>query len=259
MALRILYQVDVGRRPVRESLRGALAQLDAGVGAGFTMAVRQTERHMKRQRPGPAVIVSASEKRERVRVRRNVVRSLECCADALRKLTGEALAYPPRLTSDEAVARAPSATTAAMGRLERALRISTLPRDDVAEARQIADSALEAMRATIARRLPTACATAQMMVPLAVGAARNREELDERLRGFTGQWPLERQSAPDRNILRLSAFELLHCPDTPPAVTLNEAVELAKKYGTEESGRFVNGVLSALATEAGLISGGATE
>jgi N utilization substance protein B len=217
------------------------------------MAVRQTERHLKRRRPGPTVIVSASEKRERARVRRNVVRSLEACADSLRQLTGEALTYPPRLTADDATARAPSATSAATRRLERALRISTLPRDDVADVRQVAGSALDAMLATIARRLPTACATAQMTAALAIGASRNREELDDRLRRFTGQWPSERQSAPDRNILRLAAFELLHCPDTPPAVALNEAVELAKRYGTEESGRFVNGVLSALAAEAGLI------
>jgi len=50
----------------------------------------------------------------------------------------------------------------------------------------------------------------------------------------------------DRNILRLAAFELLYCDDIPPKVTINEAVELGKKFGTEDSGSFINGILDAI-------------
>ncbi len=59
-------------------------------------------------------------------------------------------------------------------------------------------------------------------------------------------WTLSRMAAIDRNILRLCAWELLACPDTPPAVAINEAVDLAKKYSTAQSGAFVNGVLDSL-------------
>jgi N utilization substance protein B len=54
---------------------------------------------------------------------------------------------------------------------------------------------------------------------------------------------LHRISAVDRNILRLAIFEMLHCPEVPPVVSINEAIEIAKKYSTDESGKFVNGVL----------------
>ena len=75
------------------------------------------------------------------------------------------------------------------------------------------------------------------------GTLANQEKLDEELALQTAHWRLERLAAVDRNILRLAMFELTHVPDTPPAVVIDEAIEIAKKFGAEESGRFVNGVL----------------
>jgi N utilization substance protein B len=82
---------------------------------------------------------------------------------------------------------------------------------------------------------------------VARGAWSRRAEIDEILSKLTNDWTSERQAAVDRNILRLTAYEILHRPDTPVAAVINEAVELAKKYSTAESGRFVNGVLGSLA------------
>ena len=81
------------------------------------------------------------------------------------------------------------------------------------------------------------------------GTLSHQMELDRRVAALSHEWALDRQAAVDRNILRLSAFELLFRPDTPVASVVNEAVELAKKYSTAESGRFVNGVLGALARQ----------
>jgi N utilization substance protein B len=75
------------------------------------------------------------------------------------------------------------------------------------------------------------------------GTLANLEKLDEELSRQTTHWRLERLAAVDRNILRLALFELMHVPETPPAVVIDEAIEIAKKFGAEESGRFVNGVL----------------
>ncbi len=75
------------------------------------------------------------------------------------------------------------------------------------------------------------------------GTLANLADLDEELELQTAHWRLERLAAVDRNILRLAMFELKHEPDTPPAVIIDEAIEIAKKFGAEESGRFVNGVL----------------
>jgi len=75
------------------------------------------------------------------------------------------------------------------------------------------------------------------------GAADHRAEIDERIRAQAEHWRLERMPAVDRNILRLAVWELLHAPDVPPLVVVDEAVELAKRFGSEQSGRFVNGLL----------------
>ena len=71
-------------------------------------------------------------------------------------------------------------------------------------------------------------------------------EIDAELSEQTTNWRLERLAAVDRNILRLAAYELLYEPDTPPAVVIDEAIEIAKRFGADESARFVNGVLDGL-------------
>ena len=68
-------------------------------------------------------------------------------------------------------------------------------------------------------------------------------EIDDELKQQTTHWRLERLAAVDRNILRLAMYELIYESDTPPAVVIDEAIEIAKKYGAKDSGRFVNGVL----------------
>jgi transcription antitermination protein NusB len=75
---------------------------------------------------------------------------------------------------------------------------------------------------------------------------RNRESIDRALEGALTNWRVERLSVIDRNILRIAAAELLYFDDVPPLVSIQEAIELAEKYGTAESPRFVNGVLDAV-------------
>jgi transcription antitermination protein NusB len=84
---------------------------------------------------------------------------------------------------------------------------------------------------------------------LVSGVVEHREELDELIRRYADRWVLERMPIVDRNLLRMGIFELLHRPDIPPGVTINEAVELAKLLSTEDSGRFVNGLLGRVARE----------
>jgi N utilization substance protein B len=79
------------------------------------------------------------------------------------------------------------------------------------------------------------------------GVCEHRSELDELLDSVSDNWPVYRMPAVDRAVLRLGLYELVHEPDTPKAVVINEAVELAKRFSTQRSGSFVNGVLAALA------------
>lgn len=84
---------------------------------------------------------------------------------------------------------------------------------------------------------------------LVTGVGEHGEEVDDYLRRFSRGWALERMPALDRALLRMGVYELLHRPDVPTGAVLSEAVELASKYSTEESGRFVNGVLGQIAQE----------
>lgn len=82
-------------------------------------------------------------------------------------------------------------------------------------------------------------------IELASGALEYAPEADAIISGLAQEWPVDRQPSVDRNILRLALYEMEHRPDTPVAVVMDEAVELAKMYSTEDSGKFVNGVLAA--------------
>lgn len=86
-------------------------------------------------------------------------------------------------------------------------------------------------------------ATREFAAALARGTIDRRDEIDTRLAEQADNWRLDRMAAVDRNILRLAMYELLFAPDTPPAVVIDEAVEIAKRFGSERSSQFVNGVL----------------
>lgn len=81
------------------------------------------------------------------------------------------------------------------------------------------------------------------------GVREHLKEIDHLLEEFLENWRLDRLSSVDRNILRLALFELLYCKEIPPKVTINEAIDLGKRYGTEDSGAFINGVLDRIQNE----------
>ena len=82
---------------------------------------------------------------------------------------------------------------------------------------------------------------------LVVGVGENQDDLDAVIATHARNWEVDRMPALDRAILRLATYELIHRPDVPTAVVISEAVELAKSYSTDDSSRYVNGVLSAVA------------
>lgn len=86
---------------------------------------------------------------------------------------------------------------------------------------------------------------------LVLGVEARRDEIDGLIEACSTNWRIPRMPVVDRNILRMAAFELLACDDIPPTVSINEAVELAKRFGTAESRAFVNGIVDRLARNAG--------
>src|SRR3989338_9150897 len=75
------------------------------------------------------------------------------------------------------------------------------------------------------------------------GTLEHLPDIDQKIAAYTENWQLNRMAVVDRNILRFAAYELLYMDDIPPKVTINEAVNVAKKYSQEEAGKFVNGIL----------------
>lgn len=81
------------------------------------------------------------------------------------------------------------------------------------------------------------------MRKLAFGVLAARTEVDSLIKKVAQNWDIKRMAIIDRNVIRIGAYEILKNPDIPRAVAINEAIELARKYSTEESGTFVNGIL----------------
>jgi transcription antitermination protein NusB len=92
--------------------------------------------------------------------------------------------------------------------------------------------------------------TGQFARELVQGVLQNRDQLDQNIKDFAPAWPLDQISLVDRNILRLAIFEILHENKLPVKVAINEAVELAKAFGSDNSSRFVNGVLGSVSNMA---------
>ncbi len=83
------------------------------------------------------------------------------------------------------------------------------------------------------------------------GTLEHLDDIDAAIRRAAEHWVLERMAAVDRNILRAAAFEILYCPDIPAAVSMDEAIEIAKKFSSEEAAAFINGILDNIAKNTG--------
>jgi N utilization substance protein B len=81
---------------------------------------------------------------------------------------------------------------------------------------------------------------------LVEGVIHKKTEIDALIERFSSNWRLSRMSGVDRNVLRVAVYEMLFCDDIPPKVSINEAIDVGKKYGSEESGAFINGILDSI-------------
>ena len=123
--------------------------------------------------------------------------------------------------------------------------------------RELAGGELDTLTASAGELQEVPAAAREFAHQLLAGVITNLAEIDSELEGQADNWRIERMAAVDRNILRLAMFELLHQPHTPVGVVIDEAIELAKRYGSERSSQFVNGVLDAFAHRVRAAAGGA--
>jgi N utilization substance protein B len=83
-------------------------------------------------------------------------------------------------------------------------------------------------------------------IKLVNGVVQEKSEIDSIIEKFSDNWKISRMSCVDRNIIRIAVYELLYCRDIPPKVSINEAIDVGKKFGTEVSGAFINGILDSV-------------
>ena len=98
-------------------------------------------------------------------------------------------------------------------------------------------------------RHPVDADTQSFADALVRGSKQQQGKIDQLLAQYTEHWDLDRMAVVDRNILRMAVYELLWAPNVPPKAVINEAIEIAKKFGTTESSRFINGVLDRILRE----------
>jgi N utilization substance protein B len=84
------------------------------------------------------------------------------------------------------------------------------------------------------------------LIKLCKGVIAHKAEIDSLIDRFSSNWKIDRISCVDRNVMRIAIYEMIHCSDIPAKVSINEAIDIGKRYGTDESGAFINGILDSI-------------
>lgn len=259
LALKVLFQVDVGKQPLAEVLEGAEDQLRATVDGPVGQVAHDAQTALKtlaeERIAGAEPEMSAQSARQVRSVATSMTREVRAAAEAASEAAKQAVHAPGPHAVERAEAGLAGAQAQARANLAKlAARDSHYP-TVLAELADTAEKRLQQAAAAFRKHVRPAETAAAFMLRLVHGSLEKQREIDRRLASLATGWGLERQAAVDRNIMRLAAYEILYVAEIPTGASINEAVELAKKYSTAESGRFVNGVLGALAAANGMDTG----
>ena len=245
-ALKALFQADVGRQPLSDVLAGALEQVLVSVRNPIAQVLREALAALRAEAARLSAGTSPQTARRYRALARAAGRLLNGLAQTAAERAADVTAPQARTTQQAAIAKVASAlehALAAIGALSDRGPLGPGSADAIIH---MASQWARHLEHRYRKHLPGAAQTAEFARALIIGAHERRAELDAQIAALATGWTMDRQAAVDRNILRLAAYEILYVPDVPPSVSINEAIELAKKYSTAESGRFVNGVLGAL-------------
>lgn len=262
LTLRVLFQREVGKQPLDEVLEGGLAQVRRLAENPVAQVFLETERALQQTLhevaparkssartqtlPPPVSTQTARLLRQAVSLATTEIRAL---ADSLRDLLHEAIAPDAVLSFEGVMAAANARRAVAETNIRRIAARETLRPDVVASLVETASAGAERMLTVFERHLIGALPYGAYAVMLVQGVQANQAAIDRQVAALSTDWALDRQPAADRCILRIAAYEILFGEGVPVGVAINEAVELAKKYSTEESGRFVNGILGTVAEQ----------
>ncbi len=250
LALKTLYQADVSAARLPDVLATMMEQARRVGMNPAEQALRSTSLDLQKCR---AALGKEATARFRT-VLKQIDGEVEQCRVSLSAICEAVVASRPTMDAEGGASHGHDILSEALARVDSRLHAASgygMVGGDCLRAAAV--TGLDQASALFGRYLPLAAEVGVLLGQLVNGIAADPGRPDALITRFARGWDLRRQSAVDRNILRLGSYELLAMNDIPAAVTLNEAVELAKKYGSEDSSRFVNGVLAAVATHLGRI------
>lgn len=247
LALRILFQIDVGGQPIDEVFDGSLDQIRITVRNPIAQVLRDAQRALRSLANEASRDAGPHGARQIKSAARAATMHLAQLANETADHVRAVISQPPTDTVSEVQSELDADRDRCVLSIRQLTSRQVLWPDVVAGITSTGTQYAQHLADTCNKHLPRAVATADFARELVNGVIARQVEIDTRISALARGWSVDRQPAVDRNILRLAAFELLFLPTVPPAATINEAVELAKRYSTAESGRFVNGVLGTLA------------
>jgi transcription antitermination protein NusB len=251
LALKVLFQVDVGKQPLTEVMQGALEQVQQVVDHPVSQLQHELQADLRARVEALRPEMSTQSLRHVRNVAKTVQNELAALIGDVSRRTAAMLASPQGHSPDAVGSLVRADADLSAERMRRASERESLHPDLVRAMVEEGMRKAGHLPHVFTRAAAQAYATADFLHTLVHGVLEKRSEIDQRVAGLSEGWALDRQPAVDRNILRIAAYEVMFLPDVPAGATINEAVELAKKYSTAESGRFVNGVLGALAAAVG--------
>ncbi len=247
LALKTIFQVDVGKQPVSEVLDGALDQFRQTVVAAVGEWAAGAKSSILEKAVPPDGDLSTQSKRQLRGIAAAVVGELETLEERAADRSLEAIAESGHFNAEHSVREFVADCERARKGIRNHASKPTLFTAHVDSLAQIALEAIPQIEAVFEKVLGPVTASGEYAVTLVKGTMEKKDEIDQLVASLSSGWALDRQAAVDRNILRLAAYELMFLEEVPVGAAINEAVVLAQKYSTEESGSFVNGVLGALA------------
>lgn len=250
LALKVLFQVDVGKQPLDEVLEGAIDQIRTSLDSALNQVAQEALAGLRKlaadQIESRSDQISAQSSRQIKTVGTSIATDVRGLANRGAAIGRDLCNHPIEGASDRGVKLFGNASSATRDAIRRLAARDSLYPDILSELADLAEKKIVQMEGIFAKQAPTLEETASFMLLLVEGTTEKRDEIDLRLAERSTGWTLDRQAAVDRNIMRMAAYEILYVPDIPAGASINEAVELAKKYSTAESGRFVNGILGAI-------------
>ncbi len=247
LALKALFQVDIGKQPLAEVVSSAEAQILQGLLQVSGQAIKEAQSEVRSLIKPEESDLSTQSRRQLRKAGTDCMNAMKSAAAHVETIVRHCIENPGSVDIPGIVQRVATATEIGVDAINDIVTKDGVRNDLVALVISAVQIKTKIVGSSVSRTLNSSVVASRTLQSLVYGVSKHKKELDEQITTLSAGWALDRQPAVDRNVLRIAIFELLHMPEIPAGVVINEAVDLAKKYSTADSGKFVNGVLGTLA------------